>query len=46
MAKKTLDDYKKQIKAGRDNNFNFNKYYKCKMNVLKDFNEKKEKKNQ
>lgn len=41
MAKKTLDDYKKQIKIGRDNNFNFNKYYKCKMNVLKDFNEKK-----
>ena len=41
MAKKTLDDYKKQIKIGKDNNFNFNKYYKCKMNVLKDFNEKK-----
>ena len=41
MAKKTLDDYKKQIKIGKDNNFNFNKYYKCKMNVLNDFNEKK-----
>jgi hypothetical protein len=41
MAKKTLDDYKKQIKAGKDNNFNFNKYYKFKMNILKDFNEKK-----
>ena len=38
MAKKTLDDYKNQIKIGREKNFNFNKYYKFKMNVLKKFN--------
>ena len=44
MAKKTLDDYKKQIKEGRENNFNFNKYYKFKMNILKDFNEKQKSK--
>ena len=41
MAKKTLDDYKNQIKEGKKNNFNFNKYYKCKMNVLKDYNKGK-----
>ena len=38
MAKKTLDDYKKQIKIGKEKKFNFNKYYKCKMNVLKKYN--------
>lgn len=41
MAKKTLDDYKNQIKKGKEKNFNFNKYYKCKMNVLKNFNNNK-----
>lgn len=41
MAKKTLDDYKNQIKLGKEKNFNFNKYYKCKINVLKDFNKGK-----
>ena len=38
MAKKTLDDYKNQIKKGKDQKFNFNKYYKCKINVLKNYN--------
>ena len=38
MAKKTLDDYKAQIKKGKEKDFNFNKHYKCKMNVLKDHN--------
>ena len=41
MAKKTLDDYKNQIQLGREKKFNFNKYYKCKMNVLKKFNKGK-----
>lgn len=41
MAKKTLDDYKNQIKIGKEKNFNFNKYYKCKMNVLKNYNKGK-----
>ena len=41
MAKKTLDDYKKEIQLGREKKFNFNKYYKCKMNVLKKFNKGK-----
>ena len=41
MAKKTLDDYKNQIQLGREKKFNFNKYYKCKMNILKKFNKGK-----
>ena len=38
MAKKTLDDYKNQIKKGKEKNFDFNKYSKCKINVLKYYN--------
>ena len=46
MAKKTLDDYKNQIKKGKEQKFNFNKYYKCKINVLKNYNSKGKIKNE
>ena len=38
MAKKTLDDYKNQIKKGKDNKFKFNKYYNSKISLLKKYN--------
>ena len=38
IPKKTLDEYESQIKEGKDNNFDFFKHYKDKMNVLRDYN--------
>ena len=38
MAKKTLDDYKNQIKKGKEENFKYNKYYNSKISRLKQYN--------
>lgn len=40
LSKKTLDEYLNQIKAGYENNFDFNKHYNGKINILRTFNKK------
>ena len=43
ISKKALDKYKENIQKGRENNFEFDRYYKYQVHVLYKFNEEKKK---
>ena len=41
VAKKTLDDYKTQIRLGKNNNFDFDKNRYEKIGILRNFNKQR-----